>query len=265
MNPSAQQALAHYLEGLLREPNDSGPNPEASPPDAVAQRLAEPVLQETPLLEADRLRQLQALLDSHRLPVAPQAEPKAPPEPITTPVVARPVVAPVAAPQAVQEQGLLQWCANGRPAWAQKRFEVLLFKVGGLTLAAPLIALGQIRPISDGLTPIFGQANWLMGLQPEAGGNVRVVNTALLVMPERYDPSFLQRAKYIITLADMDWGLAVEAVGQPMSLEPDAVTWRSERGKRRWLAGTVTSAMCALLDIPRLGQQLDSSDRRRTT
>lgn len=155
----------------------------------------------------------------------------------------------------------LAWEANGRPQWAQGGFDVLLFKVSGLTLAVPLVALGQIQPITDELTPIFGQADWFMGIQPTALGKIRTVNTALFVMPERYDEAFLQTAKLVISINGLEWGLAVDSVNQPITLSPDAVKWRSKRSKRPWLAGTVKEQMCALIDVPMMGKLLLEADR----
>lgn len=155
----------------------------------------------------------------------------------------------------------LEWLDNGRPQWAQSRFDVLLFKVSGLTLAVPLISLGQIQPLTDELTPLFGQADWFMGLQPTAAGKIRTVNTAKFVMPERYDPGFLETAKYVMSINGVPWGLAVDSVNQPITLLPEDVKWRGDRSKRPWLAGTVKDHMCALLDIPRIGQMLVEADK----
>ncbi|WP_439510575.1 chemotaxis protein CheW [Marinimicrobium koreense] len=157
----------------------------------------------------------------------------------------------------------VEWLANGRPAWAQERFDVLLFKVSGLTLAVPLIALGQIQPLTDELTPLFGQADWFMGLLPTPTGKIRTVNTARFVMPERYDERFIETAEYVISIDGVPWGLAVDSVNQPISLDPEDVKWRTERSRRPWLAGTVKEHMCALLDIPRIGQLLMEADRKR--
>lgn len=157
----------------------------------------------------------------------------------------------------------LHWCENGRPQWAQERFEVLLFSVAGLTLAVPLIALGQIQPLTEDLTPLFGQADWFMGLQPSPSGEIRTVNTALFVMPERYDPAFEKSAQYVVSLSGVPWGLAVDSVNQPIVLEADDVKWRSERSKRPWLAGTVKGHMCALLDIPQMAQMLLDADHSK--
>jgi len=162
-----------------------------------------------------------------------------------------------------QAVAFLEWCDNGRPQWAQERFEVLLFKVSGLTLAVPLIALGQIQPLTEDLTPLFGQAEWFMGLQPAPSGDIRTVNTAMFVMPERYDEAFVDTAKYVVSLNGVSWGLAVDSVNQPISLMIDDVNWRSERSKRPWLAGTVKNHMCALIDIPQMAQMLLDADKAK--
>jgi purine-binding chemotaxis protein CheW len=158
----------------------------------------------------------------------------------------------------------LEWMPNGLPQWAQARFDVLLFKVSGLLLAVPLISLGQIQPITDELTPLFGQADWFMGLQPTNQGKIRTVNTAKFVMPERYDENFVKNAKYVVSINGVPWGLAVDSVNQPITLLPEDVKWRTDRSKRPWLAGTVKEHMCALLDIPMIGQILLDADKNFT-
>lgn len=186
----------------------------------------------------------------------------------TTEVAIAPEIVPVAdiiptenvQPKHFQLEGL-EWLENGRPQWAQSRFDVLLFQVSGLTLAVPLISLGQIQPLTDELTPLFGQADWFMGLQPTPAGKIRTVNTAKFVMPERYDESFVETAKYVVSINGVPWGLAVDSVNQPITLQPDDVKWRGDRSKRPWLAGTVKDHMCALLDIPRIGQMLIDADK----
>lgn len=176
-------------------------------------------------------------------------------------IIAEPLQSEPTTPVAHYQIEGLEWLENGRPQWAQSRFDVLLFKVSGLTLAVPLISLGQIQPLTDELTPLFGQADWFMGLQPTPAGKIRTVNTAKFVMPERYDERFLQTAKYVVSINGVPWGLAVDSVNQPIRLMPDDVKWRSDRSKRPWLAGTVKDHMCALLDIPRIGQMLIEADK----
>lgn len=170
------------------------------------------------------------------------------------------IVAQQVVEQTYQVPGL-EWSPNGLPSWAQTRFDVLLFKVSGLTLAVPLIALGKIRPITGELIPLFGQADWFMGMQLTTTGKIYTVNTAKFVMPERYDENFAKNARYVISINGVPWGLAVDSINQPIRLTPEAVKWRTNRSKRPWLAGTIKEHMCALLDIPMIGQILVDADK----
>ncbi len=151
--------------------------------------------------------------------------------------------------------------ANGRPLWAQAPFECLLFEVVGLKLAAPLVELGGIARIGDGLTPIFGQSEWFMGLLRWNDRNIRVVDTARLIMPERL-PALLegQRPPYefVLLIEGTDWGLAIDSATEAMHLHPDEVRWRISQQNRQWLAGTVLEKMCALLDMGSVARLLQT-------
>ena len=206
-------------------------------------------------------------------PPAPAPAPTRPPEPPPASVPDSPVIAPAtvdradspaqpaASPRKRQQLGR-PWLENGRPDWAQQRFECLLFKVGGLTLAVPLVELGTIYPVDDSLTPLFGQIDWFMGLLPVKGGNIRMVNTARVVMPERYRDAMQEDYRYVISIAGVDWGLAVDSVSEAISLVPEQVKWRrSDRSNRLWLAGTVVDHMCALLDLGQLADMLSGNER----
>lgn len=279
-----QALLQAYMDELLTGPEPQSPE-YADPQEEQRERLQK-------LLYSAAQKQTMAQRLSEPVVVEPEAQPKvttkveartvAPPkppapkvkivEPSPAPEIARPAPAPQAeelpepalAPEAMAfRMKDVDWLENGRPAWAQHRFDVLLFKVSGLTLAVPLVALGQIQPLTDELTPLFGQADWFMGLLPTPVGKIRTVNTAKFVMPERYDERFVETAQYVISIDGVPWGLAVDSVNQPITLDPEDVKWRSERSRRPWLAGTVKEHMCALLDIPRVGQLLMEADRKR--
>jgi purine-binding chemotaxis protein CheW len=155
-----------------------------------------------------------------------------------------------------------EWLENGRPHWAQERFEILLIEVNGLQLAVPLIALGQIQMMEEGsLTPLFGQSEWFMGLQKTPSGNVKTVDTAKFVMPERYKSD--HDYKYVVSINGLAWGLAVDRIHQPISVQPDAIRWRTKRTNRPWMAGTLKDHMCVLLDIPSMGEILQGEDKSR--
>jgi purine-binding chemotaxis protein CheW len=293
-NETPQESLQHYFDDLLlesvTEPASTSAEPAAPaqvvspkttrPQRAVTKPFAEPVTPSSDdkakvakLLQTARLKAVEVPVEA---PVSTPVETtiEAPAETPVVSSVETSIEAPVEAavePEIdaehevhslshVEEAQAYEWEANGRPAWAQERFEVLLFDVAGLTLAVPLIALGQIQTLTDDLTPLFGQADWFMGLQPTPVGKIRTVNTAKFVMPERYCESFLESAKYVVSINGLPWGLAVDKVNQPITLDPEDVKWRGERSKRAWLAGTVKEHMCALIDIPMMGQMLQAED-----
>jgi chemotaxis signal transduction protein len=140
-----------------------------------------------------------------------------------------------------------EWLDNGRPVWAQSRFECLLFSVAGLTLAVPLVSLGAIYRLDRELTPLVGRASWFMGLFRCGERNVQVVDTAQWVMPDRWRPEVRDSYRFVIRLGEDNWGVASDLVQQAINLRPDEVSWRTERSRRPWLAGTVIEHMCALL------------------
>jgi chemotaxis signal transduction protein len=154
-----------------------------------------------------------------------------------------------------------QWNENGRPEWAQESFDILLLEVNGLQLAVPLMSLGQIYEIDDEITLLFGQSDWFMGLQKTPDGNVKVVDTAKFIMPERYRDQ--HNYKYIISIHDLYWGLAVDNIKQPITIDPEAIRWRPKRDSRPWMAGMVKDHMCVLLDIPKMGEILQKQDKNR--
>jgi purine-binding chemotaxis protein CheW len=148
---------------------------------------------------------------------------------------------------------------DGRPVWAAEPFECLLFDVAGLTLAVPLVCLGSIYSLAGHeLTPLFGQPEWFLGILPSQAGNLKVLDTARWVMPDRYRDDFRQGLQYVISVQGYEWGLAVHQVSRSLRLDPNEIKWRTHRGQRPWLAGTVIEHMCALLDVSALAELIAS-------
>jgi purine-binding chemotaxis protein CheW len=153
---------------------------------------------------------------------------------------------------------------DGRPSWAAEPFECLLFDVAGLTLAVPLVCLGSIYSLAGHeLTPLFGQPDWFLGILPSQAGNLKVLDTARWVMPDRYRDDFRQGLQYVISVQGYEWGLAVHQVSRSLRLDPNEIKWRSHRGQRPWLAGTVIEHMCALLDVAALAELIASGGARQ--
>jgi len=259
-----QLALQSYLDGLLQE--------------ATEELLAaepEPVM---PLLMPEV--ETVALDDFAAAVLEEQVRDAAVPAPAPAPAVVVPIRAPAALavelPEGVQVEqalarplvdvhlptapgGRLPALSDGRPAWAAEPFECLLFDVAGLTLAVPLVCLGSIYSLAGReLTPLFGQPEWFLGILPSQSGNLKVLDTARWVMPDRYRDDFREGLQYVISVQGYEWGLAVHQVSRSLRLDPNEIKWRTQRGQRPWLAGTVIEHMCALLDVAELAELIAS-------
>jgi len=173
------------------------------------------------------------------------------------------VETPVAEPEQELQPRLDPSGAGDRPDWSEEPFECLIFTVAGLKLAVPLVLLGQVHRLERELTPLFGRPDWFMGLLRVGGHTIRVADTARWVMPERYRDEFRDGYRFVIQLGDSAWGLACDNVAQSFHVQPDEVKWRSEGGRRQWLAGTIKKEMCALLDVSRMAALLQKAETER--
>jgi purine-binding chemotaxis protein CheW len=178
------------------------------------------------------------------------------PPPVTVRVeTPAPVVAPAVAAVSPDVAAL--------PDWAAGPFPCLLLKVRGLLLALPLVKLRQILPWTEP-TPIPGYQNWLLGmLQHEHGDlrNLKVIDTALLVMPELVDKGEVATVppQHIVTIGSGEWGLTCESVSEVITVDPVKIRWRTAQTRRPWLAGTAVEHLCAVLDAEQLARMLSSS------
>lgn len=267
-----QLALQSYLDSLLMEATEELPLEV----EAVAQviEVVETVEVEAALDEFQAAVLEEQARDAHQpavvaAPVAPVVEP-APvavieaPAPILAPVLTlapllQTLVPPVVEVHLPPSNTPPPVETDGRPSWAAEPFECLLFDVAGLTLAVPLVCLGSIYSLAGHeLTPLFGQPEWFLGILPSQAGNLKVLDTARWVMPDRYRDDFRQGLQYVISVQGYEWGLAVHQVSRSLRLDPNEIKWRSHRGQRPWLAGTVIEHMCALLDVSELAELIAS-------
>ncbi|CAM3590244.1 CheW domain-containing protein [Pseudomonas wadenswilerensis] len=267
-----QMALQSYLDGLLQEATEELDEavPVSVEPDEFqaavreeqardAQVAAQAVVTPAPLPFAEPPRSVLPLT------LPPVVEPVVEvPEPEPEPAVEVAQVAPIEPLVDVHlppapNQPVPPATIDGRPAWAAEPFECLLFDVAGLTLAVPLVCLGSIYSLAGHeLTPLFGQPDWFLGILPSQSGNLKVLDTARWVMPDRYRDDFRQGLQYVISVQGYEWGLAVHQVSRSLRLDPNEIKWRSQRGQRPWLAGTVIEHMCALLDVAELAELIAS-------
>ena len=145
--------------------------------------------------------------------------------------------------------------------WRQQPFQALLFKIGGLSLAVPLIKLYGVIPWTDKITKVPNRTDWYLGLLHHRDQNVRVIDTHNMVMnkPAEQTPKY----KHILLVDHGRWGLTCEHLGEVINLEPEQVKWRTAKGKRPWLAGTVLEHLCALIDADAFARMLDKENHEQ--
>jgi len=151
-----------------------------------------------------------------------------------------------------------QWL-NGRPLWAQRKFECVLFKVSGLTVALPSVELEGIYPMAIESLVVKDKGLSSMGLLSITNGPISVIDTASVVMPEQYDGAMRERFNYVVAIKGMSWGLAVDSIVGAHVQDIAAVTWRSDRTTRPWLAATVTEHAIAIVEVNLLNAMFQQS------
>ncbi|EON94019.1 hypothetical protein MARLIPOL_00668 [Marinobacter lipolyticus SM19] len=226
-------AIASYLDDLLHTATDTAQKEEVAAVDVSSepQPVTEPIV---------------------------ERQPTRAPDPAPRPVVRKPTPkVEVSQPEPEPESA----SPPSRPEWSEQPFECLIFTVAGLQLAVPLILLGAIHRIEEGIKPIPGSPRWYMGIRVDRDHNLRVVDTAEWIMAGRAPANARDNYRFVIRLDNSDWGLACDDVAQSFTLKPDEVRWRTARSKRPWLAGTVVNHMCALIDVRTMANLLVRAER----
>lgn len=230
-----QVVVDDYLQSLLRDVEVLAA--------AAEEVLPTPVVEKTPLARVLEKPSPVKLVEPRR-PVKPVAQVK----PVIRVEPAEPIE-PAEVPAVTM-----------RPQWAQGRFQTLVFHVNGLKLAVALNGLAGIAKGQDDITPVPGQPAWYLGLKEYRGRQVGIVDTARLIMPERLtgvDRSERMDPTHILFIDEGQWGLSCDSIGRVLQLDAEAVNWRTSRGKRPWLAGTLIQEMCALIDVKELVSLVD--------
>ena len=138
-------------------------------------------------------------------------------------------------------------------------FQVLFFKVAGLTLAVPLVSLGGIVKV-ERINHIFGRPAWFLGVQAHREEQLNIVDTCAWVMPEKYTDKLAQSVdyQYLVLLEGSNWGLTCESLVNAVKINKSQINWRSQAGKRPWLAGVVKEQMCGILHVQALVEMLNA-------
>lgn len=148
--------------------------------------------------------------------------------------------------------------------WQQNEFDCLVFDTFGVRLAAPMVSLGGIHQLCEyEKAPLFGQPDWYLGVVSIHGKQMKLLDTSLLLMPERGEKMSLETAKYGVQLNKSDWCLACDSLSDSIMIESYKIHWRKKREQRPWFIGTLKDFMCSLIDVDRLEQHLDEIAKKK--
>lgn len=144
---------------------------------------------------------------------------------------------------------------NGKDsgADAEPRFSHLKIQVAGLNLVIPYQYVHRDLPWKIEKFAEIDSPQWLLGETQIEGHCVKLVDIAPLVIPQSRHSALLPPSSsafnHVLMLNNTRWGIACNKIEGGIDLQAAQIQWRSERGKRPWLAGTIVSEKSALLDI----------------
>ena len=244
---ASHKVMRTYLAALLTEEQE--PEVTNVVTDVKKQQLNQLLSTVTPAAEKTAVQ----VQPEVKVRVDVKAETKVVPEVVKPKVVAAPVmpVAPAVAEKKA-EPPTPAVDSVGKD-YRRGRFQALFFEVAGLKVALPLKELGGIHQITS-INTLPGKPVWYKGVMLYREQKINVVDTAMWVMPEKYDQQLAESLnyQYVIMLGKSSWGIACESLINTVALEQDDVKWRATEGKRPWLAGLIKQHMCALLDVDAL-------------
>lgn len=133
--------------------------------------------------------------------------------------------------------------------------QCLMFQVQQHELSIPLIEMGSVVPWGQELTRLPQSPDWLLGLLKYRDRNVQVVDTASLLSAT--GKSETGSGRHILVLADDNWAITCDQIGQVVQLCEADVQWN--RSSLKGLAmGAIKQSLALLLDPTRLLQHLNA-------
>lgn len=145
-------------------------------------------------------------------------------------------------------------CAPIIPKWAEQPFQCLPFRIRGVSLAIPLMAVRNILKWERDLSPIPAQPAWHLGVMPDHPSTLVVVDAAQLLLPGGAGEAAQvgPRGRYLLIIGDGYWGLACDSLLRPITLDARSVRWPGAGEGGKGIAGTVEEKGCLLLDMDAL-------------
>jgi len=136
-------------------------------------------------------------------------------------------------------------------------FNVSVFLVSGLKLAIATDKISKVLNIPSSVSLLDMKSKQNVHGLLENGSSTVVVNTSALVMPNMSDHGKANKPGKIIIIKESNVGFTCDVEIESFQQNKNEIRWRTEKTKRKWLAGTVVSRQMALLDIDRIIEDIN--------
>ena len=137
-------------------------------------------------------------------------------------------------------------------ARVQQVLEAVIFTIDGLRLALPAEKLARIVEFPADILPAASTLPWYAGQFMLGETGIDIIDPAEIVIPPshrvRSSDARRQDMRHLLLIKDSSWALACQEVAS-VTIEDGQIRRRTVRTRRLWLAGTVMSHACGLLDV----------------
>jgi purine-binding chemotaxis protein CheW len=132
-----------------------------------------------------------------------------------------------------------------------KPFQALLFDINGLQLAIRTKDIKAILPWPE--TPLEQRQETsdnaeIMGFYTQTPNQIHIINTALVVFPIQHQKN-IAIPSFIIVFGEGHWALSCHKINTVVTLSPEDIQWRKNKGARPWLAGTSIRKSCSIVNL----------------
>jgi purine-binding chemotaxis protein CheW len=132
-----------------------------------------------------------------------------------------------------------------------KPFQALLFDINGLQLAIRTEDIKAILPWPE--TPLeqsqeSSNIEAIIGFYNLAADQIKIINTAHIVLPIQHQRN-IAIPSFMIVVGEGDWALSCHKINSVITLAPEDIRWRKNKGARPWLAGTSIEKSCSIVNF----------------
>ena len=137
--------------------------------------------------------------------------------------------------------------------------QCLMFKVKEHLLAIPLIKMGSVVPFGERLNQLPYSPNYFKGLLKHRDKNVRVADTAVLLLNDiQGSDDDIFAPSHLLIFENDDWAISCDELLDVVTLEEDDIKWHSD--ENRLSLGTIKSSLAMILNPHTICEKLINTE-----